>query len=104
MIQVNFEDGKIYPAKILKVDTSRPADSGIYYVHYKNWNARHDQWISEDMIADSRRTDLGIVLDVKEKQVTKKIEIPKSSPPGFKNECKNTKDVSREQQFHAGPF
>ena len=34
----------------MKIDTSRPSELGIYFVHYKNWNSRHDQWISEELI------------------------------------------------------
>ena len=67
----------------MKVDTTRSIESGIYYIHYRNWNSRHDQWISEDMIADSTNLDESLLNEVK-KESRREANGSKMSPQGGK--------------------
>ena len=49
-IRVSYKDGNRYDAKIIKWRKEDGA-SCQYLVHYKDWNARHDEWIERSRIA-----------------------------------------------------
>lgn len=54
-LKVYYRGSSDYEAKVL--DISEQDGKSIYKVHYKGWNARYDEWISRDSIAENLTKD-----------------------------------------------
>lgn len=45
-----YADGMIYEAKCVELDTSKK--SPLYFVHYKGWNNRWDEWVDDSRLLE----------------------------------------------------